>query len=310
MGFGLWRLDVVAGQVDSGTRPPPSTGRRSVVVVPLAADSHVHTSWSWDAPDGSMRASCERAIALGVPAIAFTEHVDHSVWRVGADELAPGDPLTRLVQDGLLHPPAFDASGYLQEVEECRGRYPDLRVLSGLELGEPHRHARAVAELLGSGTFDRVLGSLHSLADGDEHAEPVGLYGHREAGEVLRTYLAEVAVLAASDQPFDVLAHIDYPVRSWPSGLGPFDPEPFEEEFRHALQVTAASGRALEVNTRIPLHATILGWWRDEGGTAITFGSDAHAPDLVARGFAEAIQMAEAHGFRPGRMPHDLWGRG
>jgi histidinol-phosphatase (PHP family) len=57
------------------------------------------------------------------------------------------------------------------------------------------------------------------------------------------------------------------------------------------------------------LHATILQWWRDEGGTAITFGSDAHFPESVARGFREAMQMADAFSFRPGPMPHELWGR-
>jgi histidinol-phosphatase (PHP family) len=75
------------------------------------------------------------------------------------------------------------------------------------------------------------------------------------------------------------------------------------------LRATAQSGRALEVNTRLPLHATVLTWWHEEGGDAITFGSDAHLPALVGHGFAEAAQMAEAHGFRPGKNPYDIWGR-
>ena len=41
-------------------------------------------------------------------------------------------------------------------------------------------------------------------------------------------------------------------------GAGPFDPFEFEEEFRNALRATAQSGRALEINTRIPLHSTLL----------------------------------------------------
>jgi histidinol-phosphatase (PHP family) len=107
-----------------------------------------------------------------------------------------------------------------------------------------------------------------------------------------------------------VLAHVDYPVRSWPvERAGVFDPLVFEEEFRGALRATARSGRALEVNTRIPLHATILRWWHEEGGDAVTFGSDAHLPGLVGNGFAEAAGMAEACGFRPGPLPYDLWGR-
>jgi len=277
--------------------------------VTLPADSHVHTEWSWDAAKGSIRASCERALELAVPAIAFTEHVDHTVWRVAMTSLGPDDHLARVAEDGVLRPPAFDAEGYLAEIEECRRRYPGLRILSGLELGEPHRHEAAVAAVLAKGAFDRVLGSLHSLADGTEYAEPSGLFEHRGAPQVLCDYLFEVARLAASSMPFEVLAHIDYPVRSWPVDAARFRPEDFEDEFRHALRATAESGRALEVSTRVPLHATILQWWREERGSAITFGSDAHDPQSVARGFREAMQMAEAFGFHPGRMPHELWAR-
>ncbi|WP_433041082.1 hypothetical protein [Dactylosporangium sp. CS-033363] len=59
----------------------------------------------------------------------------------------------------------------------------------------------------------------------------------------------------------------------------------------------------------MPLHTTLLRWWHDEGGDAITFGSDAHLPSAVAHGFADAAQMAEAHGFRPGRSAFHRWSR-
>ena len=58
--------------------------------MPLPPDSHVHTEWSWDGK-GSMERCCERAIEVGLPALAFTEHADfvtihkgqHSVDIVG-----------------------------------------------------------------------------------------------------------------------------------------------------------------------------------------------------------------------------------
>ncbi|HST65225.1 MAG TPA: PHP domain-containing protein [Mycobacteriales bacterium] len=274
------------------------------LLLAVPADGHVHSEWSWDAPLGSMEGACARAVQLGLPAIAFTEHVDHTVWPVEPD----GDPhLLAVATDGILTPPAFDATGYLAAIERCRHRFPDLRILSGLELGEPHWHAAACARVLGAGRFDRVLGSLHCLPDRDGFAEPPGLFSHRDPAEVLRSYLAEVVRLVGGSDDFEVLAHIDYPVRSWPGGG--FAPARFEAEFREALRATARSGRVLEINTRLPLDATILGWWRDEGGGAVSFGSDAHQPDLVAHGFPEAAAMAEAHGFRPGRSPYDLWRR-
>jgi len=279
--------------------------------VRLPTDSHVHSQWSWDAPAGDMEGSCRRAVELGLPAIVFTEHLDHTVWRIAVTGPYVMDHLTALADhDGRLRPPAFDAAGYLETIEHCRQRFPQLRILSGLELGEPHRHADRIAEVLAAGRFDRLLGSLHTLPDQGTFAEPWGIYPHRDPGDVVREYLTGVATMVSTSDLFAVLAHIDYPVRSWPAETaGPFDPGAFEGEFRHALRLTARSGRALEVNTRLPLHATVLTWWHEEGGDAITFGSDAHLPELVGNGFREAAQMAEAHGFRPGKNPYDLWGR-
>ncbi|MFI6076215.1 PHP domain-containing protein [Actinoplanes sp. NPDC051343] len=274
----------------------------------LPSDSHVHSEWSWDTPVGDMERTCARAVSLGLPAVAFTEHLDHAALRIELAGPYASDHLTALAgPDGILVPPAFDAVGYFAAIERCRARFPGLRILSGVEMGEPHRHRSQCERVLAAGEFDRVLGSLHTLPDRGAFAEPWGLYPHRDAAGVVREYLAGVAEMMSTSGMFSVLAHIDYPVRSWPHG--PFEPADFEEEFRYALRRTASSGRALEINTRLPLDATILRWWHEEGGDAVTFGSDAHRPEDLAHGFAEAAAMAEAHGFRPGRFPYDLWGR-
>jgi histidinol-phosphatase (PHP family) len=80
-------------------------------------------------------------------------------------------------------------------------------------------------------------------------------------------------------------------------------------EYRHVLRTLASTGKALEVSTRVPLRPQILTWWRQEGGQAITFASDAHDPAAFATGFAEAAHMADAAGFAAGRDPGDFWGR-
>jgi PHP domain len=45
-------------------------------VMPLPPDGHVHSEWSWDASNGSMEKTCSRAVEMGLPAVAFTEHAD------------------------------------------------------------------------------------------------------------------------------------------------------------------------------------------------------------------------------------------
>src|SRR5262245_2392636 len=225
----------------------------------MPADSHVHSEWSCDAPVASMARSCARAVELGLPAIAFTEHLDHIGWTVQPATPYRGDHLTALAApDGRLTPPAFDAVGYLEAIERCRDRFPELSVLSGLEMGEPHWHAAAVGKVLATGRFDRVLGSLHCLPFEGGFVEPPGLYERLAAGDVVRQYLAEIVRLVTGADSIAVLAHIDYPLRYWPGdGAGPFDVAAFEDEFRHALGAAAEAGRALEINTRIPFHSRL-----------------------------------------------------
>ncbi len=256
-----------------------------------------------------MEASCARAEQLRLPSVAFTEHADLTPWVV-----RPGDAMPEVLQrwlrpDGRVAPRPFDVEGYLACLQGCRERYPGLRVLSGVELSEPHWHPEETAALLAGGRFDRVLGSVHSVGGRGEPRLVDHAMGDTAAADVVRSYLAEAAVMAASDAPFAVLAHIDYPVRHWPAAAGPFRPGDFEGEFRAVLDVLAASGRALEINTRVPLAPELVQWWADAGGDAVSFGSDAHRPADLANGFAAAAAVALGCGFRPGTDAVGLWSR-
>lgn len=269
----------------------------------LPADSHTHTEWSWDALAGSMAGSCARAVALGLPAIAFTEHLDFTPFRAGHLAETHGG----LVTDGILVAPPFDVEGYLASVDSCRARYPGLRILTGLEVGQPHLHGDLVAGVLARGRFDRVLGSLHCLPDGDALAEPFALFAHRDASSVLHDYLAEIPRMVAGSELFEIVTHIDYAVRSWPESAGPFDPRDFEEGFRGALRAVADGDRVLEVNAKLPLDRRILAWWREEGGRRVSFGSDGHEPETIGRGLAGVAAMARSLGFHPSADPADPW---
>jgi hypothetical protein len=64
---------------------------------------------------------------------------------------------------------------------------------------------------------------------------------------------------------------------------------------------------ACEINTKVPLAPELVRWWGDAGGESVSFGSDAHRPRDLARGFSAAAEVALSCGFRPGSDPADLW---
>ena len=263
----------------------------------------MHSEFSYDTgPSASMRLACERAVALGVPGIAFTEHLDFV--KGGAD-----DPLTQPVEERRWWHP-LDADAYLAAIAECRERFPALRILSGVESGEPHWFSGSLAHVLAGDRFGRVLGSCHRVLYDGVLRDVGSLFPLMPAADVVRLYFGEVLRLAESTAPYQVLAHVDFVRRYLPPGSAPYDEATFEEEYRAIFRALAPSGRALELNTKTPLASVqLLSWWYEAGGSALSFGSDAHEHAVVGRDFARAAGVAEAAGFRPGPQPYDLWRR-
>jgi histidinol-phosphatase (PHP family) len=263
----------------------------------------VHTEWSYDTPNGaSMVRSCEQAVALGLPAVAFTEHLDFT-------EARPDDSIgvtTDHRRFGWIKP--LDVPGYLECVAECRERFPWLRIFSGIEAGESHLFRASAGAVLDSGDFDRVLGSLHAVPYQGKLTPASSMFDRMSDEEAMRYYFAEVIRLIKGSDLFEVLAHLDFPRRYWPKGAHLFTEAPFEEEYRAVLRALASSGRVLEINTKTPLASVdLVRWWREEGGTAVSFGSDAHLPNRVGDRFKLAVDVVEQAGFRSGRDPYDFW---
>ena len=242
-----------------------------------------------------MELSCERAIEIGLPAIAFTEHADWALVHKGQHSV--------------------DLAGYFDAIERCRAKYKGLTILTGVELGEPHWFPKETAEVLAAGPLDQVLGSIHCIRLGGEMVD-ASQFPERAAEDfpvAVREYFREALAMVDGGQPFETLAHIDYPKRYWLDGAAPYREQDYEAEIRAVLAAAAATGRVLEVNTTrghtLCPDITVVRWWREVGGQAVQYGGDAHQPDKVAAGFKVATQMVEAAGFKPARDPMALWRR-
>jgi len=244
-----------------------------------------------------MAATCEEALRLGLPAVAFTEHCDFVSIH---EQQAP-----------------LDVDGYLDAVERCRDRFPRLRILSGAELGEPHLFPAETAAVLASGRLERILGSVHCVSFEGRLMDLSAMksVAQERLPDLLRVHLAETLALVESSVEFVSLAHIDYPKRYWPHDRVAYAEADYEEEFRAVLRALAQRGSALEVNTTRGADPTrglcpgplVLGWWREEGGRAVSFGSDAHDPSKVAAGFRLAAEMVASAGFRPAADLTAFW---
>lgn len=276
----------------------------------MPVDCHVHTEWSWDAPAGSLAGACAAAVDQGLAGIAFTEHADLTAWFMPPHLRARLPPhfRARLGADGVVRPPQLDVDGHAAAVAAAQARYPDLTLSTGVEVSEPHWHPDATARLATRGRFGLVLGSVHAVEVDGRPQMIESLFADHDAEEVLRRYLHEVWRMVTAPVDFDVLAHVDYPVRSWPADAGAYEPERFEDAYLSVLGAAATSGRALEVNTKRPFDVRLVEWWRELGGTRISIGSDAHEPTQVGRNFARCARNAAALGYAPDETdPRGLW---
>lgn len=79
-----------------------------------------------------MHATCARAVAVGLPALAFTEHVDLTPWARHGRGL-PDHYRGHVGADGRFLGAPLDVAAYLAEIDRCRCAFPgceSCRVLS------------------------------------------------------------------------------------------------------------------------------------------------------------------------------------
>lgn len=249
-------------------------------MIPL--DYHIHSDFSSDA-HASMEEMCHSAVAAGVPEIGFAEHYD-----LHPDE-KPRDWLR-------LEP-------WLAELERCRLLFSgQLRIRAGIEVGEPHLFQAETKAILARAPFDYAIGSLHWVG---RVAMFNAAFFQRPAEEAFRLYFEELERMTRAGG-FDVLGHLDFPVRTAFDVYGGYDPRSYEKLIRPVLRNCIDRGIALDVNTsgvrrqaRVLIPGLeILRWYVEMGGERVTLGSDAHRPEQVASHLDVALEAVKAAGLR------------
>ena len=250
----------------------------------MRCDTHTHSLYSFDGRE-TVAQLCTRAAELGIRVFAVT---DHSEAMEGvAFHIKERERVARQ-RDAVL---------------AAREAFPELTLLHGCELGQPHLSPEYARDILRDFDFDYVIGSLHFF-HGNVDLYDVE-YTRENYQQWLRKYFDETMEMLRFGG-FHSLGHLDYILRRMKAC---FNGKPtyrgFEEQIREILKLVARQGMALEVNTSglrqwfgaLGLELWVLQMFREAGGKYVTIGSDAHVAGDVGAGFEEAVELVRAAGF-------------
>jgi histidinol-phosphatase (PHP family) len=246
----------------------------------IPIDYHMHSRFSEDADD-SPEVMCQRAVALGISEIGFTEH-----WDVGPYE---------------KNPRYFKPEPWYVELERLRKLFNgQLVIRAGIEIAEPHLYPQETREVLQRVPFDYVIGSVHYV--GPNFMFNPEYFRSHTADEIYGGYFTELDQMVRTAD-IDIVAHFDIPARTGIPVFG-YDPVRYEEMIRSVLKTCIERGLAMDVNVsglRKPARnimpaPLILEWYKEMGGQRLTLGSDAHRLPEVGLHLEKAIEAIRAVG--------------
>ena len=255
----------------------------------LLCDSHCHSNNSFDAKN-TVDEMCQAAISRGLYALAITDHCEAHYLNCGEN-----------CEFGI-----FDRQipKSVSEMNIAKKQYAkQLKVLCGLELGEPMHDPAQTTKALSYGSFDFILASVHNLRGRDDFYYMD--FSKVNIDTILQEYFTELAETAAFEH-FDSLAHLTYPLRYIVERTGSFpDLSKHYHLIDDVFNILIKNHKALEINvsglfkpmkTTLP-DVSLVARFKELGGRYVTIGTDAHSEDMVGKGIEQGIAVAKEAGF-------------
>lgn len=249
-------------------------------------DYHVHTPRCGHAT-GRMEEYVEAAIAAGLAEIGFSDHLP-MYW-------LPPERRDRSVAMAME-----ELEEYVADVLRLRERYPEIPIRLGVEADYIPGREEDLARLLEPYPWDYVIGSVHFIGDwGFDNPAEVRRFAEWNLSDLYARFFA-LEIQAARSGLFDIMAHIDLVKK-----FGHRPETDLRPVYREVAAALAQAGVAVELSTaglRKPVgevypHPDLLAECCRHG-VPIVINSDAHSPEEVAWGFADALALARAVGYR------------
>ncbi len=267
----------------------------------MLTDCHTHTHNSFDAENDTVSERCERAIELGIKAMAVTDHCE--INRFYEHEYYNVDAPTE--EDVFGYKDSFESSA--AEVTAAKELYKDkLTLICGVELGQACSDEEACDKVVNDKRLDFVIGSMHELPG---RADFYFLdYRKEDVDKLFREYFDELLKLCVKNK-FDVLGHLTYPLRYIEGDYGiKTDISVYRDNIAAVFETLIKNGKGIEINSSglrqkygkpFPSYE-YLKLYHDMGGKILTFGSDSHSTADIGKGINEVMELAANAGFDKG----------
>ena len=241
----------------------------------------------------------EQAKKLGLPVLAFTEHVEMNRYFPQAHY----NILPRNEWEIFDHAAVLEQSLEAVTAAKEQAAAAGLTLLCGMEMGQPNADFGLSAAVGADARLDFIIASLHELLDRPDFF--CLDYSQENIPALMEQYFDQLYDICRLGK-FDVLGHLTYPLRYIEGEAGiPVPLEPYLEQIRCCFRALAENGKGIELNTSgyrqkygkpFPT-LEYLKLYREQGGEVLTFGSDAHCAEDLAKGIAEGVELAKAAGF-------------
>ncbi|HWI54466.1 MAG TPA: histidinol-phosphatase [Desulfobacteria bacterium] len=251
----------------------------------MPVDYHIHTKMCGHA-SGEMEEYVEAAMKKGLKEIGFSDHIP--MYFLPAGER---DASIAMAEEQL---PVYTA-----KVKELQKKYSGFPIKLGIEADYVPGMEQEASDILSRYEFDYCLGSIHFIDGwGFDQSRYIAEYEKWDLYELYERYFGILGQAAASGL-FDTLSHPDLIKK-----LG-FRPEgDLTPLYKKTVKIIADSGVCVEINTaglRVPAAELYpaAGFLRlcCDAGVSVTLGSDAHKPEQVGAGFAEALALLKDVGY-------------
>lgn len=257
-------------------------------------DNHTHSYFSADSRM-SITDAVKTAYQKGLRGICLTDHLDFD---------AP-EGVTEFTFEVPAQQEAIDREVEYLGLNADDGPYGDFLLLKGVEIGLQDISMPKIRKVLTDYRFDTVIASLHLIDGHDPYfGDYYKPYDYRQA---YGHYLEEFARLIRVMPDFDILGHYDYIARYPDYKETTIFYQEFSDALDSILSFLAQNGKTMEINTktyqlyrgrRPDLDIEVLKRFRELGGEALSFGSDAHEITRLGDRFDWCREMALAAGFR------------